>query len=138
MHLTRTFVGIALVCAVSGCSGGGTEQGATTPETSSPSGPDLPLCEDIWVIDQKLPEGYRGCIDRNGEGIPASFTSCADGAGAEEDEFLYWHEDGPLRYLAWESKKRDYPVEYDIEDGNRIGTNNVKRLLETAREVCAW
>jgi hypothetical protein len=52
------------------------------------------------------------------------------------DQFLYWYEDGPLRYLAWSASEHDDPVEWLVEDGNEIGRNNGKTALDTALEVC--
>jgi hypothetical protein len=97
--------------------------------------PDLPQCEDVWVVGQKLPEDYRGCIDRTGEGVPLTFINCGGGSGWG-DEYLYWYEDGPLSYVAWSAEKHDYPVEWEIEDGNEIGKSNGKTILDTSLDVC--
>jgi hypothetical protein len=57
-------------------------------------------------------------------------------AGAQVGhEYLYWYEDGPARYLVWSATKHDYPVEWQIQDGNEVGSANGEALFDTSLAV---
>lgn len=133
----KKWVGVAamLTLVLTGCSSD--EEGHSVAPSNSEASllPDLPRCDDVWVIGDKLPEAYRGCIDRANEVVPSSVMNC----GYDEewgDQYLYWHEDGPLRYVAWSADEHDYPSEWEVEDGNEIGRANNQSVYDTAIAVC--
>lgn len=49
---------------------------ATSPK---PTEPVLPSCEEVWVDGQKLPNGYKGCVDASGATVKAERQECSFG-----------------------------------------------------------
>lgn len=128
---------MVLLCSLTGC-GGGSEPKA---EESS-SLPNVPRCEDVWVISQKLPEDYRGCI-RSKKVVARQYLNCGlDGDKASDGTaLLYWYEDGLATYYAWGNDTKDPEDEWTIEDGNEIVTNPAYAgtdltVLDIAQQVC--
>jgi hypothetical protein len=41
---------------------GSPTDGSSTPTPSASTQPELPRCGQVWVVGQKLPKGYDGCL----------------------------------------------------------------------------
>jgi hypothetical protein len=137
MRTTAVLASIVLLCSLTGCGGSGRK----APDKSSL--PDLPKCDDIWVVGQKLPKDYLGCINRSNEVVKRDFMNC----GLDTDKqsggtaLLFWYEDGVSTFYAFGNDTLNRDFDWEIDDGSEPATNPAyagtdTTALDIAKNVC--
>ena len=107
--LTKVVTALALIFALSGCTGGGDDSSSDDSSSNSssdgPSSKDsettkkpLPACDGIWKEGEDLPEDYEGC----GKGAAASLSEAVD---CEGDRFLVIYDETFYAITGEEIKK---------------------------------
>lgn len=140
MRPTALIAGIALLCSLVGCGSSDLEPKAAAAE---PSLPDLPKCDDAWVIGKKLPKDYKGCINVADEVVKRDFLNC----GLDTDKasggtsLLYWYDNGVSTFFTFGNDKLNRDFDWEIDDGSEPVTNPAyagtdATTLDIAKKVC--
>ena len=87
-------VGAAALVLLVACGGSGEGSAADKPkqtngQVAAEKDDTVPPCTKVWVADQKLPEGYEGCM--NGDSLEVLVThDCEDGRRLASYDDKYW------------------------------------------------